>query len=273
MPDDLSNDPHASGTPGEAGPTQAHEQKHVPFVREIVLRPTPSALPGEGAPALENPGKEEPGEFTRIFQSLQSPRAAVPSQPSANRAPLDISQLLRSIDGKDPSLSVPAPVAPEAIAQPRSQPSASPEGFTQMFQALSSEPLVSPVTHPQENAAAVKLSAQPSAQDAASFTQVLNSLLRPAAGSPPAPPPEEQSARGNLVIAPETSLQQRSTSNAAQVDRDNEVTKIFAASHPQPTTPAPARSALQRYLPLLLLLNGALVAILGVLVFLFLKHR
>ena len=252
MPDDLFKDPHASGTP-------------------------PAALPDEGAPVLENPDKEEPGEFTRIFQSLQSPRAAAhrtaePSQPSASRAPLDISQLLRSIDGKDPSLPVPAPVAPEAVAQPRSQSSASPESFTQMFQALSSEPLVSPVTHPQENAAG-KLSAQPPAQDAASFTQLLNSLLRPAVGSPTALPPEEQSARRGLVTKPEAILQQHSTSSAAKGDRDNEVTKIFAVSHPPPATPEPTKSALQRYLPLLLLLNGALLAILGVLVFLFLKHR
>jgi hypothetical protein len=235
MPDDLSKDPHASGTP-------------------------PAALPG----------KEEPGEFTRIFQSLQSPRAAAPRtaepspQPTASRATLDISQLLRSIDGKDPSPAVPAPVAPETMALPRSQSSASPESFTQMFQALSSEPVVSPVTHPQENAAG-KLSAQPPAQDAASFTQVLNSLLRPAVNSPPPMPPEEQS--------PEAILQQYSTSSSAKVDRDNEVTKIFAVSHPPPATPEPTKSALQRYLPLLLLLNGALLAILGVLVFLFLKHH
>jgi hypothetical protein len=239
MPDDLSKDPHASGTP-------------------------PAALPDD------HPGKEEPGEFTRIFQSLQSPRAAAPRtaepspQPTASRAPLDISQLLRSIDSKDPALAVPAPVAPETMALPRSQSSASPESFTQMFQALSSEPVVSPVTHPQENAAG-KLSAQPPAQDAASFTQVLNSLLRPAVNSPPPLPPEEQS--------PEESHQQYSTSSSAKVDRDNEVTKIFAVSHPPPATPEPTKSALQRYLPLLLLLNGALLAILGVLVFLFLKHH
>ena len=240
MPDDLSKDPHPPGTP-------------------------PAALPDD------HPGKEEPGEFTRIFQSLQSPRAAAPRtaepspQPTASRAPLDISQLLRSIDSKDPSRAVPAPVAPETVALPSSQSPASPEGFTQMFQALSPEPVVSPVTHPQENAAG-KLSAQPPAQDAASFTQVLNSLLRPAVNSPPQRPPEEQS-QGAI-------LQQHSTSSAAKVDRDNEVTKIFAAvSHPQPAPPEPAKSALQRYLPLLLLLNGALLAILGFLVFVFLKHR
>ena len=234
MPDDLSKDPPASGSP-------------------------PSALPGQ----------EEPGEFTRIFQSLQSPRApaprtAEPSQPGASPPPLDISQLLRSIDSKDPSLAVPAPVAPETVALPRAQSSASPESFTQMFQALSLEPVVSPVTHPQENAAG-KSSAQPPAQDAASFTQVLNSLLRPAVNSPPPPPPEEQS--------PEESLQQYSTSSSAKVDRDNEVTKIFAVSHPQPATAEPTKSALQRYLPLLLLLNGALLAILGALVFLFVRHH
>jgi hypothetical protein len=271
MPDDLFDDPHASGTPGEAGPTQPHGQERVPFVREIVLRPTPSALPGEEAPVLESPGKEEPGEFTRLFQSMQSPRAVIPSQPSAGRTPLDISQLLRSIDGKDPSLSVPAPVAPEGVTQPSSQPSASPESFTQMFQALSPEPVVSPAPHAQENAAARKLSAQPSAQDAASVTQLLNSLLRPTVGSPPALPHE--AAARVVVTNPEASLQQRSTSSDAKVDRDNEVTKIFAPPHPQLPTPAPARSALPRYLPLLLLLNGALLAILGVLVFLFLRHR
>lgn len=240
MPDDLSKDPHASGTP-------------------------PAALPDD------HPGNEEPGEFTRIFQSLQSPRVAAPRTaepsppPTASRAPLDISQLLRSIDGKDPSPAVPAPVAPETMALPRSQSSASPESFTQMFQALSPEPVVSPVTHPQENTAG-KLSAQPPAQDAASFTQVLNSLLRPAVNSPPPMPPEEQS--------PEAILQQYSTGSAAKVDRDNEVTKIFAAvSHPPPATPEPTKSTLQRYLPLLLLLNGALIAILGFLVFLFLKHH
>jgi hypothetical protein len=239
MPDDLSKDPHASGTP-------------------------PAALPDDHL------GKEEPGEFTRIFQSLQSPRAAAPRtaepspQPTGSRAPLDISQLLRTIDSKDPSLVVPAPVAPETVALPSSQSPASPEGFTQMFQALSSEPVVPPVTHPQENAAG-KLSAQPPAQDAASFTQVLNSLLRPAVNSPPQRPPEEQS--------PEAILQQHSTSSAAQVDRDNEVTKIFAVSHPPPAIAEPAKSALQRYLPLLLLLNGALMVILGFLVFLFLKHH
>src|ERR1700679_868585 len=143
MPDDLSKDPHASGTP-------------------------PAALPDD------HPGKEEPGEFTRIFQSLQSPRAA----------------------------------APETMALPSSQSAASPEGFTQMFQALTPEPVVSPVTHPEENAAG-KLSAQPPAQDAASFTQVLNSLLRPAVNSPPQRPPEEQS-QGAI-------LQQHSTSSAAKV--------------------------------------------------------
>ena len=233
--------------------------------------------PAEGAPVAENPGKEEPGEFTRLFQSLQSPRsaaprAAVPPQPSGSRPPLDISQLLRSIDSKDPSVAVPAPVAPETVAQPRLQPSASPESFTQMFQAISPEPAVSPVTHPQENAAG-KLRAPSSAPDAASVTQLLNSLLRPAAGSSPALPPEEQSAGRGLVTHPEANLQQRSISTAAKVDRDNEVTKIFAPSHPQPATPAPTRSAIQRYLPLLLLLNGALLAILGVLVFLLLRHR
>ena len=166
MPDDLSKDPHPPGTP-------------------------PAALPDD------HPGKEEPGEFTRIFQSLQSPRAAAPRTaepsppPTTSRAPLDISQLLRSIDSKDPSLAVPAPVAPETMALPRSQSSASPESFTQMFQALSPEPVVSPVTHPQENAAG-NLSAQPPAQDAASFTQVLNSLLRPAVNSPPQRPPGPQ---------------------------------------------------------------------------------
>lgn len=132
-----------------------------------------------------------------------------------------------------------------------------------MFQALSPEPVVSPVTHPQENAAG-KISAPPPAQDAASFTQVLNSLLRPAVNSPPLPS-EEQS--------PEASLQQYSTSSSAKVDRDNEVTKIFAVSHPLAATPEPAKSALQRHLPLLLLLNGALLVILGVLVFLFLRHH
>jgi hypothetical protein len=240
MPDDLSKDPHPSGIP-------------------------PAALPDD------HPGKEEPGEFTRIFQSLQSPRATAPRtaepspQPTASRTPLDISQLLRSIDSKDPSLAVPTPVASETMALPNSQSSASPESFTEMFQALSPEPVASPVTHPQGNAAG-KLSAQPPAQDAASFTQVLNSLLRPAVNSPAPPPPEKQS--------PEAILQQHSTSSAARVDRDNEVTKIFAAvSHPQPAPPEPTRSALQRYLPLLLLLNGALMAILGFLVFLFLKHH
>jgi hypothetical protein len=265
MPDDLFKDPHASGNPGEAGPTQAPEQKRVPFVREIVLHPTPSALPGEETSVLENPGKEEPGEFTRIFQSMQSPpetvpRAAVPLQPPASRAPLDIAQLIRAADGKEPS-PAPKPVA-----------SASPESFTQMFQALSPEPVVSPVTHPQENAAG-KLSAQPPAQDAASFTQVLNSLLRPTVNPPPPLPPEEQSAGRGPVTSPGTILQQHSTSSAAIVDRDNEVTKLFAVPHHQPGTPEPAKSALQRHLPLLLLLNGALLAILGVLVFLFLKHR
>ena len=82
-----------------------------------------------------------------------------------------------------------------------------------MFQALSPEPVVSPVTHPQEETAG-KLSAQPPAQDAASFTQVLNSLLRPAVNSPPPLPPEEQS--------PEESLQQYSTSSSTIADRDNE---------------------------------------------------
>ena len=226
-------------------------QTSVPFVREITLRPSAHAHPGQEAA----PGKAEPGEFTRLFQSVKPLQAAAAP---AQREALDISQLLRSLDLRPASAPMPPPPAPEAVA------GRSP-GASRSF------PEFQPQAAPSE--------ACPPEQGAPSITQLLASLAQPAQRrAEPSPLPSALISHAQPVP--------RETGSEAGLPGilaggDSEATRIFAAPRPAiplasetPSRPQPAiAGALERYLPLLVLLNAGLLIILGALLIFFLLRR
>ena len=232
-------------------------QTSVPFVREITLRPSAQAHPGQEAA----PGKAEPGEFTRLFQSV---KPLQPAAAPAQREALDISQLLRSLDLRPASAPMPPPASPEAVAG--RSPGASGRSVPPNFSPRQRLPRPA-----HRSRAPLRLP-----NCSLPWRSPLKKILRRRAE--PSPLPSALISHAQPVAretGPEAGLP------GILAGGDSEATRIFAAPRPAipvasetPSRPQPAiAGALERYLPLLVLLNAGLLIVLGALLIFFLLRR
>lgn len=273
------------------------------FTRMFQAVQRPGSAPVPAAPP-EAPAKTEPGSFTQVFSKPTPPPA--PAEPF--RPPLSAAITPEPIAEKDFSFyGAPAPARPaepalsaqggftqlfqalnkEEVKPPRAEaplapapppPAAAAGGFTKLYETLSPQQTAPPpVALPIPVS---PMSVPPMSSGPGEFTRIISgSALREGMGQGAAPvaPAAAAPAAGPAfpAFAPPAAPPLRPPA-MPPMGAPHAAPPAFAFPPPpaaQPPAPAPAQSALQKYLPLILLVNVFLLLVIVLVLIFVLRHH